>query len=83
MIKRITFKPSCFVPACVMEINVPNYRDAEEYIDEYLDGMLNEEIKWNCDWSFLSQHCVVEKARAMWKLTLAFCRIQRWAVEIE
>lgn len=54
MIKRITFKPSCFAPACMMEINVPDYRDAEEYIDEYLDGMLNEEIKWNCDWSFLS-----------------------------
>ena len=49
---RIWFKPSCFVPVCYMEINVPEYRDAEEYIDEYLDGMLNEEIKWNCDWGF-------------------------------
>ena len=49
---KIVFRPCCFTPDCVMEIDVPEYRDVEEYIDEYLDGMLNENIKWNCDWKF-------------------------------
>ena len=49
---RIRFKPCKYAPECFMEINVPEYRDAEEYIDEYLDGMLNDNIKWNCEWDF-------------------------------
>ena len=49
---KIWFRPCICAPTCFMEIHVPEYRDAEEYIDEYLDGMLNEEIKWNCDWGF-------------------------------
>lgn len=39
-----------FVPEFIMEINVPEYRDKEEYIDEFLDGLLNEDLKFNTDW---------------------------------
>ena len=35
-----------------MEINVPVGRDAEEYIDELLDGLLREDYRWNCEWDF-------------------------------
>lgn len=50
---KIWFKPSCFAPACYMEINVPEWKDVEEYIDEYLDGILNEDIKYNCEWELI------------------------------
>ena len=39
-----------FCPTFEMTINVPSYRDKEEYIDEFLDGLLNEDLKYNCDW---------------------------------
>ena len=34
----------------VMEIEVPNNRDSEEYIDQFLDGILNENMRYNCEW---------------------------------
>lgn len=51
--RRINVLPSCFAPEIVMEINVPVDRDAEEYIDELLDGLLRDEFRWNCDWDFV------------------------------
>jgi len=36
----------------IMEISVPNDRDAEEYIDELLDSMLTEEYRYNAEWAF-------------------------------
>lgn len=50
--RRITVKPSCFAPEFAMEIMVPGDFDAEEYIDELLDGILSEEFRWNCEWDF-------------------------------
>lgn len=44
--------PSCFAPEIVMEINVPENRDAEDYIDELLDSVLRDEFRWNCEWDF-------------------------------
>ena len=44
-----------FVPPFTMDINVPKFRDAEEYIDEFLDGLLNEDLKYNCDWEFVKE----------------------------
>ena len=31
---------------------VPQDRDPEEYIDEYLDGLLSAFIRYNCEWEF-------------------------------
>lgn len=45
--------PDCFHPECKMEITIPAGRDAEEYIDEYLDSILNENIRFNAEWEFI------------------------------
>lgn len=50
---KIELKLSCFSPAIRMEIDVPKDRDAEEYIDELLDSILNDEFKYNCEWEFI------------------------------
>ena len=36
-----------------MIVSVPESRDAEEYIDELLDGILNEDLKYNVEWDFV------------------------------
>lgn len=43
---------SCFAPEIKMEIDVPEDRDKEEYIDELLDSMLNDEFRYNVEWDF-------------------------------
>lgn len=48
----ITVKPSCFAPEFGMSINVPNGRDAEEYIDEFLDSIFSEEFRYNAEWEY-------------------------------
>lgn len=35
-----------------MIIPVPDGRDAEEYIDELLDGILCEDLRYNAEWHF-------------------------------
>ena len=35
-----------------MIIPVPDNRDSEEYIDELLDGILNDDLKYNVEWDF-------------------------------
>lgn len=49
----IVMKPDCFHPECKMEIAIPSGRDAEEYIDEYLDSILSENIRFNVEWEFV------------------------------
>ena len=44
---------SCFAPFVIMEISVPKEREAEEYIDELLDTILNEEFRFNAEWDFI------------------------------
>lgn len=36
----------------IITIGVPMNRDAEEYIDEYLDGLLSDFVRYNCEWEF-------------------------------
>ncbi len=52
MIRRISVSPSCFAPSFSMLIDVPDSREAEEYIDELLDAILAEEFRYNCEWDF-------------------------------
>lgn len=35
-----------------LTIGIPINRDAEEYIDEFLDGMLNDFLRYNSEWEF-------------------------------
>lgn len=53
MKRKIEVFPSCFAPSFVMEIEIPVGRDTEEYIDEFLDGILNEDFRYNCEWDFV------------------------------
>lgn len=50
--RTILVKPSCFAPEFEMIITIPDGRDAEEYIDELLDGILNDDFKYNVEWDF-------------------------------
>lgn len=52
--RPIAVKPSCFHPEFCMVITIPGDRDDEEYIDELLDSILNEDIKFNIEWEFVS-----------------------------
>lgn len=52
MNRTINVKLSCFAPDIQMIINVPAERDAEEYIDELLEAILNDEFRFNCKWDF-------------------------------
>ena len=53
MVKRtVWMKPSCFTPEIEMIIPIPEDRDAEEYIDEFLDTILCEDLKYNVEWDF-------------------------------
>ncbi len=40
-------------PEFEMIIPVPTDRDDEEYIDELLDGILNDEFRYNIEWDFV------------------------------
>ena len=51
--RTIWVKPSCFVPEFEMIIPVPTDRDDEEYIDELLDGIFNDEFRCNADWNYV------------------------------
>lgn len=51
--RTICVKPSCFAPEFEMIIPVPTEWDAEEYIDELLDGILSNEFRYNVEWDFV------------------------------
>lgn len=51
--RTIWVKPSTFAPKFEMIIPVPTDRDDEEYIDELLDGILNDEFRYNIEWDFV------------------------------
>lgn len=48
----IQLSVSCFMPTVEVIFNVPDDEDPEEYIDEYLEAVLGEEFKYNCEWTF-------------------------------
>lgn len=54
MKKMIWVKPSCFAQEFEMIISIPDDRDAEEYINELLDGLLNADLRYNVEWDFLN-----------------------------
>lgn len=54
MLHTVNVFPSCFIKGFRMIIEVPDSEDAEEYIDAYLDAILNEDLRYNCEWE-LSQ----------------------------
>ena len=49
---KIWMQTSCFHPEVKMEFEIPDDRDAEEYIDEYLDDILNDDMRYNVEWDF-------------------------------
>lgn len=49
---RIRVKVSCFVPEFIMEIKVPDNADTEEYIDELIESVFDDEFKYNAEWEF-------------------------------
>lgn len=51
--RTILVKPSCFAPEFEIIISVPEDRDAEEYINELLDSILNEDLRYNVEWDFV------------------------------
>ena len=51
--RTILVKPSCFAPEFEMIIPVPEARDAEEYIEELLEGILTDEFRCNAEWYFV------------------------------
>ena len=51
--RTIWIKPNCFIPEFEMVIPVPDNRDSEEYIDELLDGILKDDLKYNIEWDFV------------------------------
>lgn len=51
--RTICVKPSAFAPEFEMIIPIPTDRDDEEYIDELLDGILNDEFRYNIEWGFV------------------------------
>lgn len=50
--RTIIFTPGNSIYPITMTIPVPRDRDAEEYIDEVLDGMLNEFLRYNSEWEW-------------------------------
>lgn len=51
--RTIAVRPSCFAPEFDMIIPVPDGRDAEEYIDELLGGVLDNDLRYNVEWDFI------------------------------
>ena len=48
----IKFQAGLNVPDFKMEIDVPTNRDTEEYIDEFLESIFNENLKFSAEWEF-------------------------------
>ena len=51
--RTIWVKPSTIAREIEMINPVPTDRDDEEYIDELLDGILNDEFRFNIAWDFV------------------------------
>ena len=51
--RTILVKPSCFAPEFEMIVSIPEDRDAVDYIDELLEGILADEFRRNVEWDFV------------------------------
>ena len=67
--RTIWVKPSCFASEFEMVIPVPTDRDDEEYIDELLDGILNNEVRYNIEWDFVDGLSLQWEYMWWWKTT--------------
>lgn len=54
--KTIRFFPGNSAEPIKITLSVPYLCDPEEYIDAYLDGMLNDFLRYNSDWDFVLRH---------------------------
>ena len=52
MKRTISVTPSCFHPTFEMIISIPDGKDPCDYIDTFLDSILNEDLKYNAEWDF-------------------------------
>ena len=50
---KIALYPGTSATPVIMIISVPSDRDKEEYIDEYLDGLLSDFVRYDCKWEFV------------------------------
>ena len=50
--RTIALYPGMSATPVIMTISIPVDRDQEEYIDEYLDGLLSDFVRYNCEWEF-------------------------------
>lgn len=48
---EVDFGP--FIKGCQMIIKIPENEDTEEYINSYLDFILNEDLQYNCDYKII------------------------------
>ena len=53
--KTIRFYPGNASDPILITLSVPYICDPEEYIDAYLDSMLNEFLRYNCEWEFTKE----------------------------
>lgn len=51
--RTILIQASSFAPEFKMIISIPEERDAEEYIDELLDRILVDELRYDIEWDFV------------------------------
>lgn len=50
---NILVKLSCFAPEFTMNIQIPDDEDVNNFIDNFLNSILNEEFKYNVDWELI------------------------------
>lgn len=74
--RTIWVKPSTFAPEFEMIIPVPTDRDDEEYIDELLDGILNDEFRYNIEWDFVDE--VISKYEYEENGSLTYWTVSEW-----
>jgi hypothetical protein len=53
MKKRIALSLAFLDDPIIMEIQVPDDRDTEEYIDELLERILAEDFRYSAEWDFV------------------------------
>ena len=46
----VILKPSRIIPSCKVTVTVPDGWDAEEYIDEYFDAILSDDLRFIAEW---------------------------------
>ena len=51
--RTILFRATCFHPEIKITISIPNNCDEEDYIEQYLDSILNTSARYNAEWDFV------------------------------